>query len=414
LLRRLPSTLTNSLIFIHPHLKLLQQFTDHVKKTDLFHAKDRLLVAVSGGIDSVVLCHLCKEAGYTFTIAHCNFCLRGAESERDQEFVQELAKSLNVPFLVKQFGTSTYAAEHKVSIQVAARELRYSWFYQILDHSQTKPESPPNVHESLHYILTAHHLDDNIETVLMNFLKGTGISGLRGIEPKQNRLVRPLLFAAKEDITRYAHENNFEWVNDSSNDKTDYTRNLFRHKIIPQIAGIYPAVKQNLAHNIERFTDAEILYNSAIARHKKDLLEHRGEEIFIPVLKLGKSVPLHTIIFETVKDFGFSAHQVAEVVKLLSSESGKFIQSNTHRILRNRAWLIISPLKEAEQQIILIEENDIEKVFDGRVLIIEHVQKDEIPITIERSEASLDSKNITFPLMLRGGNKAIIFTRWAW
>ncbi len=220
-------------------MKLLQRYIDYIKKNNLFQLTDNLLIAVSGGVDSVVLCHLCKQAGYHFSIAHCNFNLRGAESIRDEEFTKSFAKQLDAPIYVKHFDTKQYAADNKLSIQVAARELRYGWFYEIINEPTSNIQHPTS-----NYILTAHHLDDNIETVLMNFFKGTGISGLRGIEPKHDKIIRPLLFASKHDIIEYANDQRLQWVNDSSNDETKYTRNFFRHEIIPAIEKVYPDVKR--------------------------------------------------------------------------------------------------------------------------------------------------------------------------
>lgn len=260
-------------------MNLLQLFKNFIQTHHLFHKDDGLLIAVSGGVDSVVLCYLCKEAGFNFSMAHCNFNLRGDESKRDEAFVRALSKTLEVPHLVKSFSTKQYAEENKSSIQVAARELRYAWFKELLNSSILKlkeNESNKDLVKPLRYILTAHHLDDNIETVAMNYFKGTGIAGLTGISSKQQQIIRPLLFASKKDILNYANQNGLTWVEDSSNDETKYTRNFFRKEIIPQLETVYPAVKQNLAQNIQRFTEVEILYQQAIVAHKKKLLEFRN------------------------------------------------------------------------------------------------------------------------------------------
>jgi len=196
-------------------MNLLQQFKENIRHNNLFHAGDHLLLAVSGGIDSVVLCELCSQAGYSFTIAHCNFQLRGEESERDQEFVKKLAEKYNAELFLQKFETASYAKEKKLSIQVAARELRYGWFAELLD-AKEKKEAPVKV-------LTAHHLNDNIETLMMNFFKGTGVAGLRGMLPEQGRIVRPLLFATKEELLLFAKDNNLDWVQDSSNESDKYS-----------------------------------------------------------------------------------------------------------------------------------------------------------------------------------------------
>jgi tRNA(Ile)-lysidine synthase len=233
----------------------------------------------------------------------------------------------------------------------------------------------------------------------MNFFKGTGISGLRGIEPKHDKIIRPLLFASKHDIIEYANDQRLQWVNDSSNDETKYTRNFFRHEIIPAIEKVYPDVKKNLAANIERSTEAELLYRQAIEAHKKKLLEYKGSEVHIPVLKLAKIEPLKSIVYEIIKNYGFSSNQVDEVVKLLSSESGKYMVSASHRILRNRAWLIISPMQQEEQTITLIEEGSEKIAFDNKQLSVKC--SDNIIVPADKNIALLDAKEIKFPLLLR-------------
>src|SRR5258705_1876212 len=224
-------------------MNLLEKFRTYIKEQNLFHPKDKLLLAVSGGIDSVVLCELCQQAGYDFVIAHCNFQLRGEESERDEQFVISLGAKYGKQVLVKRFETEKYAATNKVSIQVAARELRYAWFFSLVDshksivNSQGTEGAPLTTNDSglLTHLLTAHHLDDNIETLLMNFFKGTGISGLRGMLPRQGIVVRPLLFTGRAALQQFALEAGLTWVEDSSNESDKYTRNYFRHRIIPGI-----------------------------------------------------------------------------------------------------------------------------------------------------------------------------------
>ena len=257
-------------------MDLFQAFKDFIVKERLFSAGDRLLLAVSGGLDSVVLCELMHRAGLDFTIAHCNFQLRGAESERDELFVRELSGRYGREVHIRRFDTEAYAVSRKISIQVAARELRYQWFHQIID-SWAQPAA---------FIITAHHLDDNIETLLMNFFKGTGIAGLRAMLPRQGKIVRPLLFATRPMLQQFAAGEGLEWVEDSSNAEDKYTRNFFRHQVIPLIQQNYPAAVQNLADNINRFREIEWIYRQSIEQQKKKLLEYKGNEVHIPVLKL--------------------------------------------------------------------------------------------------------------------------------
>jgi len=379
-------------------LDLLQKFKEYIQEKQLFTQKDHLLIAVSGGVDSVVLCHLCQAAGYTITMAHCNFSLRGDESVRDAIFVRELAEKMQCELYEKDFDTIAYSQANKVSIQVAARELRYSWFSELISLIQKKETSTKG---SAFYIVTAHHLDDSIETAFMNFCKGTGIAGLRGILPKKGQLVRPLLFASKENLLDYATENDLQWVNDSSNDEIKYTRNYIRNHIIPSLEKVFPGIRNNLAENLQRFAETDQLYRQEISNHKKKLINFNEEGIQIPVLKLQKVEPLDTILYEIIKDFGFQFQQVKEVKKLLKSESGKYISSSTHRILRNRAWLHISPLQHQQSHLIIIEPDNRIIEFDSRRLEIAYIPISDHSMITDSHVAQLDFRQMRFPLTLR-------------
>jgi tRNA(Ile)-lysidine synthase len=381
-------------------MNLPDRFIQFIQKENLFQKDHTLLLTVSGGVDSVVLCELCHRMGFRFLIAHCNFKLRGQESERDEEFVRTLAKKYQVDLHIKEFATSEYASGNGLSIQEAARKLRYDWFYELMDDS--RPTSSP----SPDWIVTAHHADDNIETMLINFFRGTGIHGLRGILPKQEKIVRPLLIFRKAEIINFAIEHDLTWVEDSSNDTDDYTRNYFRHQVIPHIKKVYPEAEQNLLSNLQRFADIEMLYQQSIQRHKDKLIEKKGQEVHIPVLKLKKSSPLSTIIHEIIKDFGFTSAQVNEVAKLLDSETGKYVQSRTHRIIKNRKWLIIAPKIAHAAENIIIEESDPVISFELGELYFEPVKTSDMRINVKNNQpgkhiAQLDAAEITYPLLLR-------------
>jgi len=375
-------------------MELLQKFLVYIKKENLFTKKDHLLIAVSGGADSAVLCALCAAAGVSFSLAHCNFKLREAESDRDELFVKKLSEQLGVKLFVKTFETVSQAKLNKTSIEETARNLRYDWFKQLLLESKTS-DNP------FSFLLTAHHADDNVETVMMNFFRGTGIKGLRGILPKQQQIVRPLLFATREDIEEYAVTNQVEYITDSSNASNDYTRNLFRNEILPLIEKIYPEALKNVLRNIDRFAAVEYLYEESIEQIKQKLIERKGDEIHIPVLKLLKTKPLQTVIYEIIKDAGFTAMQVSEVEKLLHSDSGKYIKSASHIILLNRKWLIISPnISTTQITNIIVEENAGNILFEEGTLQIYPSAKPEKFIG-EASTVHIDGANLTYPLLLR-------------
>jgi len=375
-------------------MELLQKFLAYIKKENLFTKKDHLLIAVSGGADSAVLCALCAAAGVSFSLAHCNFKLREAESDRDELFVKKLSEQLGVKLFVKTFDTVSQAKLNKTSIEETARNLRYDWFKQLLVESKTS-DNP------FSFLLTAHHADDNVETVMMNFFRGTGIKGLRGILPKQQQIVRPLLFAKRKDIEEYAVTNQVEYITDSSNASNNYTRNLFRNEILPSIEKIYPEALKNVLRNIDRFAAVEYLYEESIEQIKQKLIERKGDEIHIPVLKLLKTKPLQTVIYEIIKDAGFTAMQVSEVEKLLHSDSGKYIKSASHIILLNRKWLIISPnISSTQSTNIIVEENANNILFEEGTLRIYPSAKPE-KFVGEASTVFIDAVNLTYPLMLR-------------
>ena len=385
-------------------MNLLQRYQQFIKKENLFSPKDKLLLAVSGGVDSVVLCELCKQAGFDFIIAHCNFQLRGEESERDEKFVRSLGGKYEVEVKIKKFETEKYAEENKMSIQEAARDLRYEWFEQLVQSLEFRAKSQ-NSELSTHdyrltYLLTAHHADDNAETVLMNFCRGTGLHGLTGIPVSYGNIRRPLLSFTKNELLSFAKENKLDFVEDSSNLSSKYTRNFFRNETIPAISKIYPEVKTNLTDNIDRFKEIEKLYKVAVAEIKKKLIKVKGNEWHIPVKQL-MGYNNKALIYEIISDFGFTEKQIDEVNKLAESDSGKYIDSPTfnYRIIKHRHWFIISPVNSAESATIIIEENNKTVIFEEGTLQFE-VTSNQQPATSSLI-ACLDVKEMCYPLILR-------------
>ena len=376
-------------------MSLLLRFQNNIKRNNLFSKKDKLLLAVSGGVDSVVLCELCKQAEFDFTIAHCNFQLRGEESERDEKFVRNLGDKYGVEVLVKKFDTEKYALENKLSTQEAARNLRYEWFEELVNNQL----SIGNIKNPIH-LLTAHHADDNAETIAMNFFRGTGLHGLTGIPSKNGYIKRPLLEFSKDELLAFAKENNLEFVEDSSNQSSKYTRNYFRNEIIPAISKIYPQVKDNLLDNINRFKEIEKLYKLSVGELKRKICKLKGNEIHIPVNKL-MLYNNKALIYEIIHSFNFQEKQVEEVMKLADSDSGKYITSpdNQYRIIKHRLWFIISPVVATESLNIIIEEKDKQVLFALGSINIESTPSNK-PST-SSDIATLDAKEIKFPLLLR-------------
>ena len=372
-------------------MNLLQKFKYHIKDTGLFQPEDGLLLAVSGGIDSVTLAWLCKSSGYRVEIAHMNFRLRGEESDRDEKFVRQLANQLQMPLHLQRTDAKKYASDNTLSIQESARVLRYTWFHELL---QTNPQ--------LRYLCTAHHADDNTETVLMNLFRGTGIAGLKGIRNKQDNIIRPLLFASRKEIEAYAVENRIQYVEDSSNREEKYIRNFFRLQVIPLIEKVYPAASENMRHNIARFNDLEKIYQEAIDRKKKKLMEHKAGEWHVPVGKLRNVISLQTIVYELFSPFGFSAARTDEIVSLMDSETGRYLLSSTHRLLKNRKWFIITPVQRIKENTLVIDHPPGEWEFGNNKISIREMAYDPGKvIPADPGLAWVDFHAVTFPLIIR-------------
>ncbi len=365
-----------------------EKFVQFFKARNL--STEKFLAAVSGGIDSVVLCELCKQVGLKFSIAHCNFQLRGEESERDEQFVRKLGEKHGVEVFVKKFDTEAFANEKKLSIQEAARELRYDWFVQLRKE------------KGFVFTLLAHHADDNIETLLMNFFRGTGLQGLTAM-PEENLdekyFLRPLLALRRKEIIEFATVHQLQWIEDSSNASSKYTRNFFRNELLPAIKKVYPQVEENLLDNIERFKKANALYQNFVDELKKKVCESFASEIRIPVLKLMKYSDT-SLIYEIIKDYGFGERQVDEVLKLADAESGKFIGNDGYQIIKHRNWFIIAP-KAVTADTIAIEEGMENISFNGGRLELKMFAREKFHLQKKESIAQLDLKHIEFPLLLR-------------
>lgn len=378
---------------------MVAAFVDFIQANHLLQQTDRILVAVSGGIDSVVLCALLREAKITFGIAHCNFQLRGEDSAKDQLFVQKIAQQYQVAFHTINFDTNEYVTTHKVSVQMAARELRYEWLENIrTDNNYT-------------FIATAHHQNDVVETMLYNLTKGTGIAGLHGILPKSNKLIRPLLFVDKVGIKDFALQINLQWREDKSNDSIKYTRNKLRHTVIPILQEINPSLTKTFSANAQRFREVEIIYQQGIKAYKKKLLEadKHKHEVLISIQKLKNIEPLSTVLYEVLKDFNFTTAQTGQIITALDSESGKLFYSATHQIIKDRKFLIISKKtnKQTDFSIIFEEQKTLEK-SDLTFTFSQHTNEDFTIPTIN-TIACFDKDKVQFPLLLRRWKKGDYF-----
>jgi tRNA(Ile)-lysidine synthase len=320
------------------------------------------IVAVSGGVDSVVLTHLLHTLNATCTIAHVNFQLRGAESVRDENFVRDFAAQLKLPVEVHACETAKYAETYKMGIQQAAREIRYAWFGALtekfihLEKENIAHSNPKSV-----ILLTAHHADDQVETVLMQLFRGTGIHGLTGIPARRKdvlNMARPLLIFTKDEIKAYAAANGLSYVEDSSNEKNDYTRNLIRNQLLPQVSTIYPMVQENILATSERLKEAEDIVIKTVEAFWKKGFKYKKGIPSIPISYWQKVKGNATYTWGLIKQYGFKPQQIEEVYKILEANKGAFIASTSHRFINWEGHIQIVG-NELEKEYITIPETVI-------------------------------------------------------
>lgn len=357
------------------------------------------VVAVSGGVDSVVLCYLLKQFNVPFVMAHCNFNLRGEESLRDQKFVENLAVQLKVTLHLKHFDTVHEAMISKESIQVTARNLRYNWFAQL----QTKIAEEQKAKHV--FLLTAHHANDNVETVMHHLIRGTGLNGLTGIDEIDfdRKICRPLLQFTKQEVLDFAIANNIEFVEDSSNELNKYTRNFIRNKLIPTIEEKFPLWQQNMQHNIARFNEAAYLYKKALQKELKGFIHYKNDLLHVPIQKLKLSPIVNTIIWEIFMPFGLQSSQIEEVVKLFDAHNAAYIKIDNFRIIKDRAWLVVVPNENAVKSPILIENIDNEIQFELGTIKFELIQQIQESTILQATQkvAYVPASLLVLPLVLR-------------
>ena len=316
---------------------MISALLNHIKKEKLFSSTEKVLLTVSGGIDSVLMCELFHKAGLKFGIAHCNFQLRAEESDDDETFVNTLAEKYNVPFHFIKFNTSVYAKKNKLSIQVAARDLRYQWFEDI------RKEYKYN------YIATAHHQDDSIETFFINLIRGTGISGLHGILPKHGSIIRPMLFTTKNEIESYVKKHKLKYREDSSNASDKYVRNKIRHQVTPVLKELNPGFENTFNKTINHLREVELIYKNDIETKRSKIVKQEKSNILISIKGLKKLQPITTYLFEFLKPYNYNESIVEEIVLALDGESGKQFFSNSYRLIKDREFLIIEQRKESQE-----------------------------------------------------------------
>jgi tRNA(Ile)-lysidine synthase len=335
-------------------------------------------------MDSVVLTHLCHKMKLDISLAHCNFNLRGDESDADEDFVLHLAEDLDVEIFIESFDTEAYAKTHKLSTQMAARELRYAWFDDLM--------------EQLHfdYVLTAHHADDNLETFLINLSRGTGLEGLTGIPEINGNIVRPLLPFSRQELEYYAIKNKLKWREDSSNFATKYLRNKLRHEVIPTLKEINPQILQNFNKTLSFLQDSNEIMEDCIAGVQKKIVSVEGDLIILDIKKLLKLSNPKAYLYQLLKDFNFTEWD--DVASLLEAQSGKQVFSETHRLLKNRKTLILSERVSKGIETISISEKDNQVETPLGTINLEEVEQMGIS---NASTIYVDKHLLKFPLKLR-------------
>lgn len=370
--------------------KLLKEF---IEKNKLFQPGDRILLAVSGGIDSVVMLHLFNKCGFSTGIAHCNFGLRGEESDLDEIFVEKLAQQYNIPAFKTRFDTLSHAKEKRISIQMAARELRFKWFEEI------------RAANHYNYIALAQHIDDEVETFFINLIRGTGIAGLHGIKPRFKRIIRPLLFAKRDDIVVYAKQNQIAFREDSSNKSNKYLRNKLRLDVLPLFEGIRPGFSELIHENIERIQFAEFLYKKYLAKLKRQFVEKSINKTIIHFNSFKNTKYKEYLLYEFLKSYEFSRHTCNDISFLIDKKehSGRWFYSKTYSALLDRDTIIITPkLNEPIEESIFITPATKSVKVNNTSLSIE--QSDFEPVIFANSQkniAFIDLAKCKYPLKVR-------------
>ncbi|HPJ58840.1 MAG TPA: tRNA lysidine(34) synthetase TilS [Bacteroidales bacterium] len=368
---------------------MLREFKNYIEERKLSGSGDRILAAVSGGIDSMVMADLLARAGCDFAIAHCNFSLRGTESDGDEELVRSYAGNNNKAFFSIRFDTCGYAREKGISAEMAARELRYAWFEEIRSQN------------SFDLIAIAHNLNDNIETMLLNLTRGTGIAGLTGIRPRSGKIIRPLLFATRKSIEEYALKHRVSYREDHTNSDTLITRNKIRHEIIPVLRQINPSVEFTLNETAERLMDVKITFMSYASMISKELFTEKGDLTRVPVQGLTKHLANNSLLYQLFRPYGITGSMIPTLIRVIRGRTGGRVFTSSHIILKDRKDIVITENKIPSDEFIVIETFDeLQKAAFFISVDIKKIDKD-FSIKPDSNMACLDNEKVKYPLLIR-------------
>ncbi len=379
---------------------MLESFLAFIREQKLVRPGDKILLTVSGGLDSVTMTDLFLRAGYDVSIAHCNFQLRGAEADADEVLVNELAKKWDVTLFTKRFETRRFAKEQGISIQMAARQLRNEWFESLLE-----------THDFDMYAV-AHHLGDSLETFLFNIAKGTGIAGMHGIRPKSGHVIRPLMFATRTMIEKYARERSLTWREDASNASLKYHRNKIRHRIIPILKEINPNLEHTFSSTIDRINAVEDIFLSHVAEIREKAVRQKGSKLWIDMEAIMASPGFTVVLYELIRSFGFNSKQATDIAMHWPGRSGRLFYSTTHMLVADRKYLIVSASaqqKEGENGVIKVEKGMQEISFREITLFFKEITIAEVSFHAGKETALLDYDKLQFPLLVRYWRKGDFF-----
>jgi len=370
-----------------------EQFLNHSDKHKLFRKDQRILLAVSGGLDSMVMLRLFTEARFQIGVAHCNFKLRGEESNEDERFVRDYCKNHHLSFFHQRFNTEEYARENAISTQMAARELRYAWFAEVLER------------ERFDFLATAHHLNDSIETILLNWINGSSLDGFTGIPVKNGKIIRPLLYATRHELEHYAKSNNLEWREDSSNSTTDYQRNFIRHKITPLLYELNPSMENTVQRGLNKLAGEKEFFDLAFEQWKNKYVDYTSDRITISKGAFEQLPHGASILHRLINLLGFNYDMCVSILEALHGQPGKKFVGAVHDLIIDRDELILFPKIDLWKEVCIQEGQDQVVLGSWRMDLMEG----EAFKTNDQLEAVLDVDKVKFPLIWRPWKSGDVF-----
>jgi tRNA(Ile)-lysidine synthase len=376
----------------------LQTFTAYVQKHGVAAPAQKILLAFSGGIDSVVMAILLKDAGYNFALAHCNFSLRGDESDGDEDFARTFAQNNKIPFYTTRFDTQKYCKQKKVSIQMGARQLRYNWFYEVMEK------------EGYELLATAHHQTDQVETMLQNITRGAGLAGLQGMKPKEGNLIRPLLFATRPDIEAFAKQRKLKWREDSSNRLNKYSRNKLRNVVLPVLKGLNPNYEESFTNLSLLVGDYRQLLQQTIAEKTATIVEKDNDTLKINKAGLLALTQPRLYLYELLRPYEFNSDVVQQMAESLAGHSGTIFYGDAGQALIDREDIIVRAHETAATRNDFMLAAGAESfVFAGKQYTVQTFDNQNYQVQKDPAIAQLDADKLEFPLLVRSWQKGDYF-----